>query len=130
VGTVLIQWDQRIPVFESAKFFFRNHFGVSQRVQNVLTILEMLYAADYRRVHQEIVELRGQINALDGGAEDVELHRLPYTTLTGYGQLEFVILWGARLNGGRRKGALTGDWYFVLVHGEEEASVKRQVFQR
>ncbi len=126
MGSVLINWDDRVPVYDGAEFYLRNHFGVSLRVQNALTILEVTKASEYRRVHQEIMALRSQIDATDGGAQSLELHRVPYSS----GSLDIVVLWGIVLNGGRRRKARTGDWYFILVHAEEEAAVTRQVFKR
>lgn len=126
MGSILIQWDQRIPIYDGADLYLRNHFGVSQRVQNVLTILEMTKPSEHKRAHQEIMALRSQIDATDGGAQSLELHRVPYTSES----LNIVVLWGIVLNGGRRKKARTGDWYFIIVHAEEEAAVTRQVFKR
>jgi len=130
VGTVLIQWDQSIPVYTDEQYRLRNHFGVSQRVQNCLTVLELLHSSDWVRVHKDIVGLRAKINQLDQGPSDQEIRRLPYGTETARGLFEIVVLWGTVLNGGRSKGALTGAWYFIIVHCEEEQAVMRQVFKR
>ncbi len=95
---------------------------MSLRVQNALTILEMTNAPEWSRIHKGIADLRDTIKAVDSGAESLDLHRVTYG--------DFVVLWGIVLNGGRRKKQLTGDWYFVIVHAEEEAAVTRQVFKR
>lgn len=126
MASIPFQWDERIPIYDSERYYLRNHFGVSQRVQNALTVLELTNSTEWTRIHKGILALRDTIKTADSGAESLQLHRVPYTSES----LSIVVLWGIVLNGGRRKKALTGDWYFVIVHAEEEADVTRQVFKQ
>lgn len=126
-----IIYDNQTSSFEDDTFYLRIRTGRTQAYKNLMQSLRLQNPALGMQIENEINEVAENASARFGQSRVIPNvpEILIYTRNAGTRQIDVCIAWGIVTNGARRRGALMGEFRFIICLERELERALSQVFE-